>query len=164
MSADRKAPPGVLGVHHTSFTVSSLDRAVALWTEVFGFPLLSRAPRDNAIIAEVTGVPGADVEIAYVRGPGHDIELIEFRGPADRAAVRPRPCDAGFSHVALMVTGLDALLARGALHGAHPVNPPVTNGRFGPIAGARIAYLRDPDGITIELIECREDGVEGTLR
>lgn len=162
MSADPNTPPAVLGMHHTSFTVSSLDRAVAMWTEVFGFPLLSRAPRDNAIIAQVTGVPGADVEIAYVRGPGHDIELIEFRSPADRGTARLRPCDVGFAHVALLVTSIDALLDRAAAHGARPVSPPVTNGPLGPIAGARIAYLRDLDGITIELIERRVGVAQGT--
>ncbi len=152
--------PAVLGVHHTSFTVSSLDRTVAFFTEALGLPLLSRAPRDNAVIARITGVHGADVEIAYVRGPGHDIELIEFRGPGGRGAVRPRPCDTGFAHVALTVRGIDALIARAAHHGVLPVSPPATNGPFGPIAGARIAYLRDPDGITVELIERREDAGE----
>lgn len=148
-----QAEPLVLSVHHTSFTVSSLDRSVALFTEAFGLPLMSRALRDNAVIAHVTGVAGADVEIAYVRGPTHDIELIEFHGPADRAVLRPRPCDVGFAHVAFTVRDLDVIVARAARYGAAPVNPPAVNGAGGPIAGSRIVYLRDADGLTIELIE-----------
>ena len=148
--------PAVLGVHHTSFTVSSLDRAVGFFRDCLGFPMVSRAPRDPDVISAVTGVPGARVEIAYVRGPGHDVELIEYHGPADRGAARPRPCDAGFAHLALVVRGLDALVAEAARHGVAAVAPPVTNGGHGPIAGARVVYLRDPDGITVELIEAQE--------
>lgn len=153
MSAD--ALPAVLGVHHTSFTVSSLDRAVGFFRDCLGFPLVSRAPRDPAVIAAVTGVPGAQVEIAYVRGPGHDVELIEYHAPADRGATRPRPCDAGFAHLALTVRGLDEIVAAAERHGVTTVAPPVTNSGQGPIAGARVIYLRDADGITIELIETR---------
>ena len=74
----------VLGTNHTSFTVSSLDRTIAFFRDCLGFDLVSRAPRDPDIVSRVTGVPGAQVTIAFLRGAGHTVELIEYAAPADR--------------------------------------------------------------------------------
>jgi catechol 2,3-dioxygenase-like lactoylglutathione lyase family enzyme len=142
----------VLATNHTSFTVSNLDLTLAFFRDALGFEVTSRAPRDPRLIESITGVAGAEVEIAYVRGPGHDLELIEYRGPADRARVRPRPCDVGFAHVAYDVDDIDAAVAGAARHAFEPVGPPTEIDR-GPNRGGRVVYLRDRDGITVELIE-----------
>ena len=89
----------VLATNHTSFTVSDLDRTVAFFRDALGFEVTSKAPRAPDAIEQITGVEGAEVMIAYVRGPGHSLELIEYSAPEDRAQVRPRPCDVGFAHV-----------------------------------------------------------------
>ena len=44
----------VLSTHHTSFTVSSLDRAIRLFRDALGFEVSSRAPRDPAAIRHIT--------------------------------------------------------------------------------------------------------------
>jgi catechol 2,3-dioxygenase-like lactoylglutathione lyase family enzyme len=90
----------VLGTNHTSFTVSNLDRTLAFFRECLGFELISKAPRDPALTSRITGVEGADLMIAFLKAPGHTIELIEYRAPANKGAVRARPCDTGFAHVA----------------------------------------------------------------
>ncbi len=146
----------VLGTNHTSFTVSDLDRSLAFFQEALGFEVTSKAPRDPRAIELITGVSGAEVMIAYVRAPGHSLELIEYLAPRDRGAVRPRPCDVGFAHVAFDVDDIDAALAAGEAHGVHPIAPPFTTDA-GPNAGKRVVYARDPDGITFEFIQGVED-------
>lgn len=89
--------------------------------------------------------------IAYVRGIGHSFELIEYTGPADRGAVFPRPCDTGFAHLAFDVEGVDELIARLSHFGVLPVAAPLLVSG-GPNKGKKAVYLRDWDGITIELI------------
>jgi catechol 2,3-dioxygenase-like lactoylglutathione lyase family enzyme len=144
----------VMGTNHTSFTVSSLDRAIAFFCDCLDFELASRAPRDPALVARITGVPGAQVEIAFVRGPGHTVELIEYKAPADRGRVQARPCDAGFAHLALNVDDVEAAVDAAARFGVTPVSPPVAIDQ-GPNRGRKVVYLRDPDGVTIEFIEAR---------
>ncbi|MEZ5098561.1 MAG: VOC family protein [Thermoleophilia bacterium] len=145
--------PGLIrATNHTSFTVSDVQRSLAFFRDVIGLELVSLAPRDPALIEVVVGVPGAQVRVAYLTGHGHTIELIEYTAPADRGHVRPRPCDVGFAHVAYDVSDLDAAIAACAPHGVAPISPPASVDA-GPNAGLRVAYLRDPDGITIELIE-----------
>jgi len=142
----------VLATNHTSFTVSDLDRTVTFFVEALGFELISRAPRDIAVISRITGVEGADIDVAYIQGPGHRLELIQYRAPGARGRVRSLPCDTGFAHIAYDVNDIDAAIAASAPHGVLPIGDPVPIDR-GPNKGGRVAYLRDPDDVTIEFIE-----------
>ena len=142
----------VLATNHTSFTVSNLDRTVAFFVKALGFELISRAPRDIDIVSRITGIEGADIDVAYVQGPGHRLELIQYRAPDRRGQVRSRPCDTGFAHVAFDVDDIDAAIAASAPHGVMPIGDPVAIDA-GPNKGGRVVYMRDPDEVTIEFIE-----------
>jgi len=142
----------VLGTNHTSFTVSNMDRTVAFFTDALGFEVISRAPRDSAIIERVTGVKGAQIEVTYIQGPGHRLELIQYLAPADKGRVRSLPCDTGFAHIAYDVDDIDAAIAASEPHGVLPIGDPVAIDK-GPNKGGRVVYLRDPDDVTIEYIE-----------
>ena len=142
----------VIATNHTSFTVSDIDRTLAFFREALGFEVTSKGPRSPSLIQAITGVEGAEVLIAYVRGPGHSIELIEYIEPETRSSVRPRPCDTGFSHIAYDVDNIDAAIQAARDHSVEPIGPVVAIDQ-GPNRGSRVAYLRDPDGITIEFIE-----------
>ena len=142
----------VLATNHTSFTVSDLDRSIAFFTEVLGFEMVNRALRDPKLISSITGVPGADIEVAYIQGPGHRLELIQYHGPSERSQVDSRPCDSGFAHVAYDVDDVEAAVAASAPYQVLPIGE-VTVIDKGPNAGRKVVYLRDPDGVTIEYIE-----------
>jgi len=142
----------VLATNHTSFTVSDLDRALAFFRDALGFEVTSKAPRSRRVIEAITGVQGADVMIGYVKGPGHTLELIEYRGPEDRGRARPRPCDVGFAHIAYDVDDIDAAIVAAAAYAFAPISSPTMVDQ-GPNTGGRVAYLRDADGITVELIQ-----------
>ncbi|MDE0941915.1 MAG: VOC family protein [Alphaproteobacteria bacterium] len=142
----------VLSTNHTSFTVSNLDRTVAFFVEALGFEMISRAPRNPNLIQAITGVQGADIEVAYIQGPGHRLELIQYNSPADRAKIECRPCDTGFAHVAYDVDDAEAAVAASVPHQVLPLGP-ITVIDKGPNAGGKVVYLRDPDGVTIEYIQ-----------
>lgn len=142
----------ILATNHTSFTVSDLDRTLAYFRDGLGFEVTSRAPRDPALIEAITGIAGASLEIAYVRGPGHSLELIQYTGPDDRGKVRARPCDTGFAHLAYDVDDIEAAVAASADYEVRPIGAIAVIDQ-GPNAGGKVCYLRDPDGVTIEFIQ-----------
>lgn len=142
----------VVSTNHTSFTVSSLDRSIGFFRDCLGFELVSRAPRDPAIVQRITGVDGADMEIAFLRGPGHTIELIEYKAPAHKGRVEARPCDTGFAHLALNVDDAQAAVDAAAGYGVEAIGDPVPI-NAGPNKGRKVVYVRDWDGVTIEFIE-----------
>ena len=142
----------VLGTNHTSFTVSNLDRTVGFFRDCLGFELISKAPRDPALVSRITGVEGADMVVALLKAPGHTLELIEYRAPAGKGAVKARPCDTGFAHVAFNVDDAAAAVEAAQRYGVKPVAPPVAIDQ-GPNKGRRVVYVRDWDGVTLEFIE-----------
>jgi catechol 2,3-dioxygenase-like lactoylglutathione lyase family enzyme len=142
----------ILSFNHTAFTVSDLDRIIPFFRDLLGFELTSRAPRDGRLIARMTAIEDVEVEIAYVNGPGHRIELIQYKAPAEREVVVPRLCDAGAAHVALDVTGIEALVAASGAYGFTPVGG-IVEIDAGPNQGSRVVYLRGPDGITVEYLQ-----------
>ncbi len=143
----------ILAADHTGITVSNLERSLAFWRDVIGFELSHTAHQTGELAREITGVSGAELKLGVVKAPGgHKIELLEYLAPADRKHVNPRPCDVGSIHVALLVTDLDAVLERIAASGWKAAGKAQTL-KTGPNAGKRVVYVRDPDGITIELMQ-----------
>ena len=119
---------------------------------MLGFQLSHRPHQTGELASEITGVPGAEISIAVLRGYGHKIELLEYLAPSDRKRVALRPCDVGSVHVAITVDDLDSVLATIAGSGWRAAGQPQTL-VTGPNTGKRVVYVRDPDGTTIEFMQ-----------
>jgi catechol 2,3-dioxygenase-like lactoylglutathione lyase family enzyme len=142
----------IVAADHTGITVRNLERALTFWRDVLGFELSHRPHQTGDLASEITGVSGAEISIAVLKGYGHKIELLEYLAPADRKHVDLRSCDVGSVHVALLVDDLDAVLNTIAASGWNAAGKPQTL-TSGPNAGKRVVYVRDPDGTTIEFME-----------
>ncbi|MBE2278126.1 MAG: VOC family protein [Rhodobacteraceae bacterium] len=140
-------------VNHTGITVKDLDRAEAMFRDLFGFETFSRAPRDPAVISAVLGVPGTEVEIVYMRNGAINIELLCYSKPDDRKDYRMRPVDLGSLHMAMNVSDMDEMLAKVRAWPMDQVGEIIVIDQ-GPNTGSRIVYFRTPEeGLIIELIE-----------
>ena len=148
----RNKPFRIISADHTGITVTNLERSVAFWRDVLGFELSHRPHQTGNLASEITGVAGAEISIAVLKGYGHKIELLEYLAPPDRKHVDLRPCDVGSVHVALAVDNLDAVLSAIAASGWKAVGKPQIL-KTGPNAGKRVVYVRDPDGTTIEFMQ-----------
>jgi catechol 2,3-dioxygenase-like lactoylglutathione lyase family enzyme len=145
--------PAIVGAHHTSFTVADLEKSLAFFRDHLGLEVVFTREVRNDYFGRVVGLPGCVVKAALLRIPGstHHLELFEYLTPPGQP-VAPRPCDPGSSHIALLVDDLAGWHERLQSSGATFVNPPVPIDA-GPNRGAYAAYLRDPNGILIELFQ-----------
>ena len=143
---------------HTSWTVSDVDAAVARFCGCFGFDVAARIDGPADVNETLTGVKDAPLKIAHLRVPGgHMVELIQYLGPDDRAALGARPCDTGAAHIALGVDDMEAAVATAGDYGIELMNGVME--LYDPgLEGVKACYLRDPDGIMIELIQWNEKG------
>jgi catechol 2,3-dioxygenase-like lactoylglutathione lyase family enzyme len=144
---------GARRLHHTGYTVSDLDRSVAFYRDLLGCEVLATQEKAGGYLAAIVGYPDAHVRMAHLRVPGDEyvIELFEYLSPSgSRADVEPR--NVGASHLCLIVTDLRALYDELLGHGVTFVSPPV-DVDTGINRGGSALYLRDPDGITVELFE-----------
>ena len=145
-------PFQIIAADHTGITVTNLERSLIFWQDVLGFQLSHRPHQTGKLASEITGVPGAEISIAVLKGYGHKIELLQYLAPSDRKRIALRPCDVGSVHVAFTVDNLDAVLATIAASGWKAAGQPQTL-TAGPNAGKRVVYVRDPDGTTIEFMQ-----------
>jgi catechol 2,3-dioxygenase-like lactoylglutathione lyase family enzyme len=141
--------------NHTSFTVGDMDRAVKFWTDAMGFTPASVSERQGDWQARVTGVPGARLLVAHLFGHGHHMEFIQYLDAPAGATATYAPDAPGAAHVCFEVSDIrdtaERLLAAGASWQGEIAE--VVHGTY---RGAYAAYVRDPNGIVIELVQLPE--------
>jgi catechol 2,3-dioxygenase-like lactoylglutathione lyase family enzyme len=138
---------------HVGFTVSDLERSVAWYTELLGTgPVLRRRSADP-YMGEMIGYPGCEMEYVYFPLPASEelLELIEYVTPGSRR-VDPETSNVGNGHFCLVVEDIHAEFERiGAF--AEFRSPAPVEITAGANRGGWGAYLRDPDGITVQLLQ-----------
>lgn len=149
---------GVRGIWHVGFTVSDIETSVRFYRDALGLRLRHRQEQANAYTARFVGYPDAHLRVAQFELPGgsagasgHVLELCEYVHPRGEP-VPPGTNAVGNVHLAFEVDDVDALFARLVDAGATPVSDPVDI-TTGINAGGKTVYLRDPDRITIELVQ-----------
>jgi len=143
----------IVGVHHTSFTVADLDRSVEFFRDVLGLEVLFvREVRDD-YFGRIVGLPGCAVKAALLRLPGasHHVELFQYLDPPGHS-VQPRPCDPGSCHLSFLVDDLPGLCAELEQRSVDLVSEAIEI-TAGPNRSGYGVYLRDPNGILIELFQ-----------
>ena len=91
----------ITGVHHVSFEVSDMERALRFYGEALGFEILSDRTISGPTPEKVTQLPGAEQHIVHLRGHGIGLELIHFNAPAGApgrrgCAIRAAPISASW--------------------------------------------------------------------
>ena len=147
------------GIEHISFTVLDVDRAVRFWTDAVGLKAAEVVERDGDWPARVTGIPGARLKIAHMFGYGHHVEFIEYlEGKGDDLAYQPNM--AGVPHIALDVQDIhstcETLLEQGATRQGE-----IFEVIKDSIVSGWAIYIRDPNGILIQLWESKQNETEG---
>ncbi|MFW6191379.1 MAG: VOC family protein [Thiohalospira sp.] len=120
-------------IAHTMIRVADLDESIDFYTNKLGLELVSRDE-----------LPGADATLAFIRDPksGHEIELTYNHDGRDY--------DLGdaFGHIAFYVADVDATVAQWRERGVPVSLEPLVIGN-----GMKIAFVTDPTGYALELIE-----------
>jgi len=105
---------------------------------------------DDAVTAQLLGVPGLALDLVYLQRDGFRLELLSYSAPGVHPAAGPRQLNAvGFTHLSLRADDPDELLTRIVRAGgaAWPERTVTFEG------GNRGLMATDPDGNWLELIE-----------
>ena len=149
--ADAISKPGTTAtaVHHVGMSVASLDDALAFWERFLGAPALWRELLNRPCLAKIVSIKGA-----FVALPGGVIlELLDYEA-SDKRSNPESTANPGNIHLCLAVEDARLAWKHAVDCGATPVSlegPIEVDG--GPNVGARVAYLRIHDGITLELFQ-----------
>ena len=152
MEAAEHAPSSVLGVHHVGISVASVDAALAFWRDFLGLEPRWRTVLDRPYLGRHVGYPGVAMDAAFLDLPGGIVlELLDYRVEG-KETNSDATANAGNVHLCLLVDDAPAAWERAVAAGARPLVPegPIEVDA-GPNRGARAAYLRIHDGVSLEL-------------
>jgi lactoylglutathione lyase len=132
---------GINGLGHVAIKVTDLDRSLDYYINKLGFPEMLRLHKDDGsvwlVYLRITDqqylevFPGAETD----RAPGWDAN--------------------GMNHMCLTVDDIDTVLAQVEAAGLSLLLPLKT-----AVDGNRQAWLEDPDGNRIELMEMAQDSLQ----
>jgi len=132
---------GINGVGHVAIKVTDLDRSLDYYVNKLGFPEMLRLTKDDGT-----------VWLVYLRITDEQYLEVFPGAENDRA---PGWNANGMNHMCLTVDDIDAVLARIAAAGLTLLLPLKT-----AIDGNRQAWLEDPDGNRIELMEMAPNSLQ----
>jgi catechol 2,3-dioxygenase-like lactoylglutathione lyase family enzyme len=148
---------GFIAVDHIGFTVSDLDRSIEWYTRFVGAPPTLRKTWDLDYLGRIVGYPGCRMECAFFSLPGGLVlELLCYIDPRP-GRVDMETFNAGNGHLCLVVADIRAEFERLRAHATFRDPAPVSI-PWGPYAGGSACYLRDPDEISIELMQLPPGG------
>lgn len=146
-------PEALTGLHHIGISVQDVNRSVAFWSAFLGVQSKWRRRLDGPYLGDLTGYQGIEIEAAFIELPnGTLLEILEYQTEAKV----PNPettANPGNVHICLGTDDIAAVWERAIRAGARPVSPGPVAITTGPNEGTVACYLRDPDGITIELFQ-----------
>ncbi len=129
-------------VLHVGISVRDMDTSLQWYEKILGFKLVS----DDGF------VPPLRARVCFIQNGNFQIELFEYKAPkplpADRLTPNSDLQTIGTKHVAFEVDDMKKMkdhLLENNVDIAHEVN----------MNGNSVMFIRDPDGVLIELIENR---------
>ena len=141
----------ITGFNHSSFTVSDLDRSLDFYCDIIGMKRISYAERPADYSETVTGIKGCAMKIAYLTGWGHRLELIEYMGSKKKSQTSWID-NIGAGHICFNVTDIELMAEEYRNMGVELLSAPIVV-PAGTNKGGMIFYMKDPDGIIIELLQ-----------
>ena len=143
------------GLSHFAFTVSDIETSVHWYEAILGLRLVARQRQDNAYTRQMVGFADAVLEVAEFeidpQNANLTLELIQYVSPlAHRTSLST--VNVGVAHLSFIVADIESEYRRLAGLGVEFISPPVGISE-GMNEGGRACYLKDPDGITLELFQ-----------
>jgi catechol 2,3-dioxygenase-like lactoylglutathione lyase family enzyme len=146
-------------LEHVGYTVSDLGQSVAFWSYLLDVEPKATKTWDVPYLGRVQGYDQVRVTAAFFDLPGGPtLELVQYHHPP-HAVVDMETYNVGNGHLSFVTSDLarvfSRLEGRAELRSTEPVRI-----EWGPYEGGYAGRIRDPDGITIELVQLPAGGVK----
>ena len=145
----------IKSVSHIGVCVSDLERSLRFYCDVLGFARSTTRP-DVHVAGEPTDsllrLRATKLHAVYLERDGFRLELLHFAAPSSPATAPKRAMnDLGFTHLSVQVPDVGAALVQ-----LDKLGTEVDRDTVIEIGGMTVAaFVRDPDGLPIELVIAR---------
>jgi catechol 2,3-dioxygenase-like lactoylglutathione lyase family enzyme len=140
-----------LKLTHIGICVTELSRSLDFYCQGLGFQQVSELAMEGEPAATLLELPDVSLRAVYLERDGVRIELLHYPRPGAFAEAQPRPMNrAGLTHLSFQVDSLEEAVKQLCAHGGRLLE----GSRIElPEAGAAAAFVTDPDGTRIELVQ-----------
>jgi catechol 2,3-dioxygenase-like lactoylglutathione lyase family enzyme len=136
---------------HIGICVSDWKRSLRFYHDVLGFRYVHELEVKGEPADTLLRLKDVALRAIYLEREGVRIELLHYASPGCTGDGEPRPLNRlGLTHLSLRVDDLDALLPELAAGGARVLRE--TRIEI-PAARTKAAFVTDPDGTLIELVQ-----------
>ncbi|MGH7896761.1 MAG: VOC family protein [Candidatus Binatia bacterium] len=142
-------------VTHVGVCVTDLARSVAFYRDLLGFRCLSEIHVAGEPSDTLLGLKDVDLRAAYLERDGLRLELLHYASPKFPPTAAARAMnDLGFTHLSIRVSALAELERRLREAGVTIVDSTRIDI---PAFEAAAVFVKDPDGLPIELVQAPGD-------
>jgi catechol 2,3-dioxygenase-like lactoylglutathione lyase family enzyme len=153
------------GFSHVTIGVSDMEKSLGFYSDILGYDVkLAEGGGDDVPVEITGGVDHRSVLLTRGRKPGGPlplesgmIRLVESKGKGGGLFEGRRWGDIGVMEMALDVTDIEGTYRRSVDEGAQPFCDP-TRIDMGSGSVGSFAYVKDPDGNIIEMVEVEKLG------
>ena len=140
----------MLRFDHVGVVVDDFEAAEAFFASL-GFQREGGTVVEGEVVDKINGLDGVRAQILMMPTPDGTgkLELIKYLSPANGTGAEPLPANThGFRHICIEVEDLNGIVDRLGADGYEPVGEVQDYG-----TSFRLAYIRGPEGLIIELAE-----------
>jgi catechol 2,3-dioxygenase-like lactoylglutathione lyase family enzyme len=138
----------IKGIHHPGVGVRDMETSLHFYRDVLGLEVDHDIELEGPVLDDIVGLKDAKVRIVSLKCGPDVVELFQYTKPASSSFPKDyRQCDGGIIHFAILVDNLMELYEKLKKHGYKANSKPYNLG------GELCVYTRDPDGITVELLQ-----------
>jgi glyoxylase I family protein len=135
-------------IHHTSFTVSNMERSIAFYRDILGMKVTwdsaaAGVQFKGTVADNVTNCPGTEQRLVFLSTGDSRIELVEYT-PTGKQLVENKASDTGSAHVCFKTDNIQEL------YQTLKENKVRLHCIPQELDFAKVMYFRDPDGIILE--------------
>jgi catechol 2,3-dioxygenase-like lactoylglutathione lyase family enzyme len=136
---------------HVAIATRDLDRSLEFYTGLLGLPLINRGEIDDSLMSDMSGESDVKVLFADIDlGGGQVLEVLQSEGMDSHV-------ESPIGHFALAVDDIEKVYRRLIEAGVIALGKVTEIDEPGRWFGAKAAYVLDPDGAKVELIQHRID-------
>jgi len=142
----------ITGIQHVSYTVSSVEKARAFFTDKLGLEATPIRDVSGERVEKIIGFTDLKMRISnIITGGNGNLELIEYVSPKGKK-LDLATCNTGVAHIGFVVDDVQKTYDEWTSKGVQFIHPPLW-ASGGALKGWGISYFRGPDGITMEIME-----------
>ena len=142
-------------IDHVGITTSNIERSLDFYRDLLGMRLIDDIVVTSHEIAQLLGVDSVELRLVDLdSGDGRVVELIQYlQPPGKRSDYESR--DPATGHIAFTIDDLERVRLKIEAAGGTVISrrPVTIDDPGGPFDGATCLYLRDPDGMILELVQ-----------